>query len=137
MVKTKPLGQVVDKWKSRIPNVAKAYQDGVRGTDNWQSNSLAGEELYKEQVTRAAAEGRRADGIQKVSNEEWKSAAADKGAKRIGAGMTAAIPKFQAGIQAVLSTIEGVSLPARVADPEQNVMNRVMPIVKALAALKK
>lgn len=136
MVKTKPVDQVVSKWKARIPGVAKSYQDGIKVAKDWQAGSLAAEPLYVEQVTAAANEGRRAAGIQKVSNAEWAKQALDKGAARIGSGMTAAIPKFSTGIAKVLSAIEGVSLPARVASGRENVINRVIPIVEALEKIK-
>lgn len=136
MVKTKGLSATTKNWEGAIGAVPGKYSEGVRGTTDWQAKAIAGEDLFATKMSEAISEKSRASGISKVSDSEWQAAALDKGAKRIATGMTAAKGKFSTGISKVLSTIEGVSIAPRTADPMANVDNRVKPIVAALAAIK-
>jgi len=137
MVDTKPLDQVTKKWDAAIGRVPGAYTDGVNSAKDVIAKGVAAEELYKQKLQESMADGRRARNLAKVSDEQWRAAAREKGASRIGPGMTAAKGKFRAGISDVLSTIQGVSIAPRSADPMANIDNRVKPIVAALAAMKK
>jgi hypothetical protein len=137
MVDTKPLSQVQKKWEDSIGRVPSAYAEGVAGAKDVIAKGVAAEGLYAEKLQATIASKKRATELAKVSDSEWKAAAGDKGAKRIGAGMTAAKGKFNKGINEVLTVIQGVTISPRTADPLANVDNRVKPIVKALADMKK
>ena len=137
MVDTKPLAQVQKKWEGSIGRVPSAFTEGVDLAKDVIAKGVAGEELYAVKVQEAIAAKRRAEKLAEVTDAEWKSAAKDKGAKRIGGGMTAAKMKFNKGISEVLTVIQGVEIAPRTADPIANVDNRVKPIVAALAAMKK
>ncbi len=136
MVETKSLEQSTKNWNDAIGRVPAAYAAGVSGASGVIAASIAAEELYAQKMQESIAAKRRAVKLAEVTDEMWKKASLDKGATRIGAGMTAAKPKFATGIGKVLDVLHGVTLPARVADPMQNVENRVKPIVSALAAMK-
>ena len=136
MVKTKGLSATQKNWEAGIGRAPAKYAEGVRGTSNWQANAIAGEDLFGQKMSEAISNKSRANGISKVSDSEWQSAALDKGASRIGPGMTAAKGKFNTGIAKVISTIEGVTIAPRSADPMANVDGRVKPIVAALHAIK-
>lgn len=137
MVDTKPLAQVQKNYDDSIGSVPGKYAAGIQVARDWQGEAIKAEELFAQKMQEAISAKRRAENIAKVSNSEWKTAAADKGAKRIGAGMTAAKAKFGKGISEVLTVIQGVSIAPRSADPMANVDGRVKPIVAALAAMKK
>jgi hypothetical protein len=137
MVDTKPLSQVQKKWEDSIGRVPGAYTEGVAGAKDVIAKGVAAESLYAEKLQATIASKKRATELSKVSDSEWKAAATDKGAKRIGAGMTGAKGKFNKGISEVLTVIQGVTIAPRTADPLANVDNRVKPIVKALADMKK
>ena len=132
MVKVKPMSQITANYKSAIGSVPAKYKTGIEGTTDWQSKAMAGEDLYAEKIQEAISNQSRARGISRVSDGEWKSAAAGKGAARIGAGMNESLPKYTSIMTEVRSVLEGVSLPERVADPMQNIDNRVKPIAQAL-----
>ena len=136
MVDTKSLEQTQKNWESAIGRVPGAYSDGVKGATNVIAKAIAAEDLYAAKVQEAVAKKSRAKGLAKVSDEDWRAAALDKGASRIATGMTAAKGKFNTGISQVLSVIQGVTIAPRTADPMANVDNRVKPIVAALAKLK-
>ena len=88
-------------------------------------------------MTEALAEERRKKGIEKVSDSDWRDAAVKKGAARIGEGMRGAVDAQASGYSPFKSALEGISLPARSADPIANIDNRVKPVVNVLVAKKK
>jgi len=136
MVRTKGLSATVKNWEGSIGVIPGRYRSGVEATNNWKARATAGDDLWKTRTSEAIANNSRQKGLDKVSDSDWKNNALGKGASRIGPGIRAAVADYSKGMAAVLSAIESVSLPDRVADPEQNVINRVVPIVKALRALK-
>lgn len=136
MVNTKSIEVTKKKWVAARPRIPSAYKEGVEGVSDWQERSLRGQSLYEEQMTKPEVLGRRAKKIAEVSNEEWKRKAADKGARRIAAGMAAAEADYEKGMRKVLDTIRSVDLPDRTSDPMANIDNRVKPIVAALKKLK-
>lgn len=136
MVETKSMEQTQKNWEASHGRIPGAYADGVKGAKDVIAKAIAGEELYAQKVQEAIASKRRAKKLAEVSDEQWRSAAIEKGAARIGPGMNAAKAKYNKGMGRVLSTIQGVSIAPRTADPMANIDNRVKPIVAALAKLK-
>lgn len=139
MVKIKSSGEIAKSWEEAIGRVPAKYKAGVQRTTDWQekASSEEAENLWKQKIDEAAAAKRRQKAVQAVSNADWQGAAALKGSARIGAGMTAGKEKRTRNFEPYRSAIEGVSLPARTADPMANVDNRVKPIVSALVETKK
>jgi len=139
MVKIKSSGQIDANYKAAIGRVPGAYKTGVMATSDWQekASSNEAEELWKQKIAEAAAANRRQKAVSAVSNSEWQGKAANVGAARIGAGMSANADKRTRNFEPYRSAIEGVSLPARSADPMANVDARVKPIVSALVETKK
>lgn len=129
--------QTTKNWEGAIGRVPAAYAEGVSAAKDWQAKAIAAEDLWQQKIQEAAAAKRRARKIAEVSDEQWRAAAREKGAARIGQGMAASKDKFRSGIAKVLDVLHGVSLPPRTADPMANVDNRVKPIVEALHGLKK
>jgi len=136
MVKTKGLSATTKNWESAIGSVPAKYSEGVRGTTDWQAKAIAGEELYAQKIQEAVSKKSRAEGISRTSDSEWQGSALNKGAARIATGMTASKGKFNTGISKVLSTIEGVTIAPRSADPMANVDGRIKPLVAALHSIK-
>lgn len=138
-MKIKSSAEISKKWDDAIGRVPAAYKEGVSRTTDWQEKAASddAESLWKEKISEAAARNARQKAVSAVSNEEWRSAAVAKGSARIGAGMTAAKAKRAAKFEPYRSAIEGLSLPARTADPTANVTNRVIPIAVTLSELKK
>jgi len=139
MVKIKSSAEIAKKWDEAIGRVPAAYKSGVSRTTDWaeKASSDEAENLWSEKIAEAAAAKRRQKAVSVVSNEEWKGAAMDKGAARIGAGMSASKGKRTANFEPYRNAIEGVSLPAKSADPMANIDARVKPIVNALVETKK
>ena len=139
MVKIKSSAEIAKKWDEAIGRVPGAYKSGVTGTTDWaeKASSNEAEDLWKAKIAEAAAANRRQKAVSAVSNEDWKKAAMEKGSARIGAGMSAAKGKRTANFEPYRSAIEGVSLPAKSADPMANIDARVKPVVQALVETKK
>lgn len=139
MVKIKSSSEIAKKWEEAIGRVPGAYKSGVTATNDWaeKASSNEAEDLWNAKIAEAAAARRRQKAVSAVSNEEWKKAASEKGAARIGAGMTASKGKRTSNFEPYRNAIEGVSLPAKTADPMANIDARVKPIVSALVETKK
>jgi len=138
-MKIKSQAEISKKWGDAIGRVPGAYKAGVAATTDWQekAGSADAEALWKTKIDEAAARKARQKAIAATSNEEWRSAAVNKGAARIGAGMTAAQSKRAMKHEPYRAAIEGMTLPAKTSDPAQNVTNRVIPIAVGLSELKK
>jgi len=139
MVKIKSASEIDSNYKGAIGRVPEAYKKGVQRTTDWQerASSESAETNYAAGVSEAAAAKRRQKAVSQVSNAEWQNAAANKGATRIGTGMTAGAEKRARNFEPYRSAIEGTSIPDRTTDPIANVDNRVKPIVQALVDTKK
>jgi hypothetical protein len=137
MVKVKSAAQIADAYNRAIGAVGPAYQAGINAADGWQASAVAGQGLYEEKMRQPETLARRATGIAKVSDSEWKSKALNKGAARIGPGMEASKEKRTRNFEPYRSALESVQLPARVSDPVANVQNRVVPIVQKLVETKR
>lgn len=139
MVKIKSASEIDAKYKAAIGRVPAAYKSGVQRTTDWQekASSEAAETLWNQKIAEAAAAKRRQKAVSAVSNADWQNKAANIGSTRIGAGMTAGADKRTRNFEPYRSAIEGVSLPAKSADPMANVDARVKPVVSALVETKK
>lgn len=137
MVNTKSLDATVGNYKAGIGVAPGRYKDGVQKATDTIEKAIAAQGLYEARIAESIANKSRVKGLQKTSTAEWKKQAMEKGAARIGPGMTAALPKYQKGMGEVLAVIQGVTIAERTADPEANVDGRVKPIVRALYDYKR
>jgi len=132
MVETKSAAEAVKNFEAGIGRAGANYKAGIERTSNFIERAIAGEDLYAQKMQDAISRKSRAAGLRKSSDAEWKKAAGGKGAQRIGPGMLASKDKFARGIAEVISTLQGITLPPRTADPLQNVTNRVGLIATTL-----
>jgi hypothetical protein len=98
----------------------------------WDVAAKNGEANYKTAVTTAANEGRYGKGVSRVGNQKWTDGATKKGPGRYVEGVQLGGLNFQERISMVLSTIEGVQLPARGPKGSPQNYQRVTPIGEAL-----
>lgn len=136
MVETKSLDQTQKNWEASHARVPAAYSAGVDNAKDVIQKAIAGEQLYAQKVQEAIASQRRAKKLAEVSDDQWRKAAKEKGAQRIGPGMAAAKQKFNTGISKVLSVIQSTTIAPKTADPIANVDGRVKPLVEALHKMK-
>lgn len=119
------------KYVAAIGGVPAAYNAGIQRTQGWKDAALGGQALYEEQMRNPNVLARRADGLQAVSEQDWKNKASTLGTQRIAAGMTAAADKQAQNYEPIAEALRGVNLQARTSDPMANIDNRVKPIVAA------
>lgn len=136
MVEVKPLEDVVRKWKTRAAVAQPDFTSGVSRAVDWQGKATAAAPAWGTGVTAAVAANSYAKGVAKVSTEEWKKKSIEKGAPRFASGVAAAEGDFRKGISDVLSTIAGVTLPARGPKGSAGNYERVRAIGDALHAKK-
>jgi len=133
MVATKPLDQVVAKWKRKVAGASEDYRDGIMNPkSDWQTETLKAEPRYKTGVTQAAAEGRFGKGVSAAGTEKWKKGAVEKGVARWPEGVAMAEDEYRSGMGDVLNTISGVTLPARGPKGDPRNYERVKAIGDAL-----
>lgn len=113
-VQTKPIDQVVEKWKRKVSGAQSDYVQGIKNPrEDWETATKAAEQRYKEGVTRAAAEGRFGKGVATAGTEKWKKGATEKGPARWAEGVNAAEDEYRGGMTEVLNVIQGTNLPPR------------------------
>ena len=118
-------------YTDAIGGVPNAYAQGIARTQGWKEAAINGQGLYEEQMRNPNVLARRADGLQKVSEQDWKTKAGTLGTQRIAAGMTAAADKQAQNYEPIAEALRAVTLQPRGSDPMANIDNRVKPIVAA------
>lgn len=135
MVKVKPIADAKKNYEDSAALVPTRFAQGVRIAE-WQSPAIAGQDLYVAQMSDADVLARRRSGIERVSNESWRTDTINKGQPVIATRMRDASGKWATNWAPFGAVIEAITLPPRVADGMQNLINRAGPIVTALQAKK-
>tara|TARA_R100001086_G_scaffold245998_1_gene177658 strand:- start:816 stop:1232 length:417 start_codon:yes stop_codon:yes gene_type:complete len=119
--------EVARKWQANTASSTSSMRSGAEAV------SVAPTQLAKQQIPRmvagiqeAAASGKIARGLDRVSLSDWQQAYITKGIPRIASGVAAAEPKFESFMASFLPFAERVrsSLPPR-GDLEQNLQRMV------------
>jgi len=135
MVKVKSETDIKANYEKSTGDVGRRFEIGVK-TAEWKEASVAGQGLYEEQMSKPDVLSRRKTGIDRVSDAEWRDATIKKGKGIIGTRMKDASGKQINRYRPYRTLIEGITLPAKTADVEQNIMNRCVPIAVAQRKLK-
>ena len=120
------------KYLGSLGGVPANYKAGIERTTNWKEKALSGQGLYEQQMQNAAVLRRRAVSLEKVSEAEWKTKAANLGSMRIADGMRNGAERQAQNYEPIANALRSVELPERSADPMANIDNRVKPIVRAM-----
>jgi len=136
MVKVKPESDAKKNYEQSTALVPERFEAGVR-IASWHDEALDGQDLYETQMRNDTVLKRRAKGIDRVSDEQWRRDAINKGKNIIGVRMKDASDKQVTNFRPYRDALTGVDLPARTPDPMANLMNRAGAVVKALVDKKK
>lgn len=131
MVNVKSQAERQANYENAIGAVPAKYQRGIQATQGWKEAAIQGQGLYEQRMQDQEVLSRRARGLEKTNEQEWKNRAATIGGSRIGEGMRANAAKQAANYEPIAVALRGVNLPPRSADPMANIDNRVKPIVQA------
>jgi len=117
-----------------LPVIPSRYERGVKRAD-WHSaaSSDVAEKNYADGVSRAIATKRRQAKIKAMTNDDWQTAAVEKGARIIGDRVRGALDKYAKNFGDVYSKAldEFKRLPPRTTDWKANITNRLMKTVEA------
>ena len=126
-----PLAEARKRLEQALSVIPDRYRAGIQ-TAEWQQNTLKAAQTWKAAMQKIVSTNRWEQGVQKTSNETWRThamQAADLIPQRLRNALDKWQSKFGPIYQSVLSTVQ--SLPPRTADPIQNVDTRVKPVVRA------
>ena len=138
MVNVKPQSEITKNFVDGASRAPAKYKAGVSRAD-WSgpAGSESAEANYAAGVAEAVGRKSRQAGVAKVGNSEWQRAAADKGAARIGPGMSASAGKQAANWSPYRSFLEGLSLPDKTRNATENIQNRSIPVAQGMQDLKR
>lgn len=131
------------KFKERYVSGASANADKL--VENYTkttgkldaAKSDQAEANYAAKTSAAIANKSRQKSLGKVSESDMNAAMVAKGGTAYRSGTAAAADKTLARVEPYLATLDNLKLPARTADPMQNIDNRVKGVAKALLDTKK
>ncbi len=130
----KTADQAKANFQASIAYIPARYSAGVQVAD-WltPAKSDAAERNYADGVGVAVANKSRQRAISNLTNEDWKSAAVQKGAPIIGTRIQGALDKWMAAWSPMYSRITALvpTLPPATIDYMTNINNRLVPVVRA------
>ena len=111
---TKDPNAIAQQWASRLGASSQRITDGVNAVTVAPGQAAARQKQVWVQNVQASAD-KWASRTSQVSLGDWQQAMIQKGAPRVGAGATAAVPKFATFMGQLLPHIDSVkaTLPAR------------------------
>ena len=122
-------------FEAGTAGIGEKYKKGIAGVSDWHAKATSPQAKanYETAITAAIATDARGRGLADTSNAEWQQRAQTKGASSIASAMVQSSDKAARGYDSkVRAVLENVTLPDRTTDGEQNTINRVIPIVRAL-----
>lgn len=129
----KTLAEARANFEASTSYIPARYTAGVQKAD-WlgPAKSDQAEKNYADSVSKAIAKKSRQSAISKISNDDWKNAAVNKGAPIIGARITDALPKWEANFGPMYSTVVSkvAALPPKGTDWRANINSRLVPVVE-------
>lgn len=136
--KVKPIAEVAPKWQRRSASAGPEYEAGIRNpVADWQSQAVAAKGAWQQGVTAAAGRDAYAKGVAAAGSTKWQQRSIEKGPPRFAQGVTVGQPDYEKAVAPFLDAIARTDLPPRgPAGSEQN-LQRMAPIARALAALKR
>jgi hypothetical protein len=130
---TKTKEEARANFENSIGYIPARYASGVAKAD-WltPAKSDAAEKNYASGVGAAVAGKTRQKEIAKMTNEDWRTAAQNKGAPIIGDRIRGALDKWSANFGPVYDQVVSkvASLPPKGIDWRANINNRLVPVVE-------
>lgn len=134
-IKVKSAAEAAEKWATQTPGRAQYYQSGaVAAGSDWLNNTLAAKSNFQTAVTAGNIGTLFAGGVKRAGADKFVRKVNDVGATRFASGITAAKTDYQSGVDPMLATIAGVTLPARAPRGAASNLQRVAAIATALNA---
>jgi len=120
--------------ENAISFIPERYTLGVQKAD-WlgPAASDSAEKNFADGIAKAVADKRRQKAIKTLTNEEWRSAAVDKGSGVIGERIRASLDKYDANFGPMYEQVQNKvnALPARTVNWRDNIQKRLVPVVES------
>ncbi|GAG91756.1 unnamed protein product [marine sediment metagenome] len=113
------IGKAGTKYKAKVLKTTGVIQAGIDA-----------QPLYVAKMSDPSVLARRAENLAKVTDGDWQKAAAEKGAPRLGPGMTAGAAKRSANYEPIRTGLDGLPLADKTANWEENVDNNVKGVIR-------
>ncbi len=132
-VKVKSAAEVAKKWGEVTPGRSAYYQSGAAAAGpDWEKNTCDAKGSFVAGVTAGNIGQMFVGGVKRAGAAKFVRKINDVGAGRFGQGVSAAIQDFQSGVEPMLATIAGLTLPARAPRGSSSNLERVRVIADAL-----
>jgi hypothetical protein len=132
-IKVKAASDVAKKWGEVTPQRSGYYEAGAlaAGSD-WEKNTADSAPNFKAAVTAGNIDKLFAGGVKNAGAAKYTRKVKDVGVSRFSGGVAAGVTDYQTGVEPMLATLSGLTLPAR--QPRGSVANaqRVTAIMDAL-----
>jgi len=131
----KTLDEAVKNLETATAYIRSRYERGIDKA-TWFENAKSdeAEKNFKDAMTKVIEEERRKRGIERLGGDgAWKDGAKKKGAPVIATRIKDALPKYRANFGDVYSKVIEIvkGLPRRGISWEENIENRLKPVVRA------
>lgn len=132
-IKVKSAQEAADKWASQTPGRQAYYQSGaIAAGSDWENNTVAAKGNFQTAVTAGNIGNLFAGGVKKAGAAKYTRKIQEVGGPRFASGISAGKPDYQTGIEPMLQTIAGITLPARAPRGSEANLARVRAIATAL-----
>jgi hypothetical protein len=125
--------QISDKWNRRMKGAVTDIQAGVDSvTENPAEKAIAKQDKMLQNLTKAVNDGRWANGLGKVTLNDWKTKTKEKVGQRLASGVDGAMAKRQKFDAYLVNTLNGV-LPTIQNMPDmtfEDSVNRVRTVME-------
>jgi len=119
--------------EASISYIPSRYIDGVKAAD-WQgpAGSEQAESNFSSSMQKVLSTKSRQTGVKKVPNNQWQSAAAEKGGSVIGERIRAALDDWQSAFSPIYEAVQSKvkTLPPSTTDFRANINARLVPTVE-------
>lgn len=130
----KTIGEARKNLSDSVAYIPARYEASTARAD-WATPAASAEATanYTAGIAESEAKGLRVKGIVEAGDAKYKLGCKEKGAKVIGARISAALPIYEREFSPVLSAMNAASdgAPARTRDWRSNVTNRLFPVIEA------
>ena len=130
----KTRAEAKENLEAAIAFIPDRYTKGVEKAD-WitPAKSDQAEKNYADGISKAVAEKTRQKAIARLTNDDWKRAAIDKGAGVIGERIRGALDKYDSNFGPIYEAVQAKvkALPARTVSWRDNITKRLVPTVEA------
>ncbi len=128
---------IAAKWGRVTPERIIDYEKGVRNPlRDWETETKAAESRYEDGIKAAISRKAFGKGVSRVGTAKQKAKTILKGIPRWPEGVRVAEDDMRKGMESVVKTLEGITLPPRYAAGDPRNIERVRVIQQALHKMK-